>query len=211
MRGNGPAGGNTESGPAARGAAQPGPSRRWTILGHSSRESARDGVRVRDFVVWSKDACSLSLGGVLKPLRTKVFRRGLESPACGGSPRLRRVPGRLPGATLRAGRLAVNEFGSASGAGWRPPLLGTRRARSMPCPYTQGAAILPGTPLRSGALPGAFMNREPRVRDVRQPQEDRPAAPEPCWRHDEDSGRSCLAADGAQIALAGRGLMNAPG
>ena len=55
------------------------------------------------------------------------------------------------------------------------------------------------------------MNREPGVRDVRQRHEDRPAAPEPCRQHDEDGGRSSFAADGAQIALAGRGLMNSPG
>ncbi len=55
------------------------------------------------------------------------------------------------------------------------------------------------------------MNRQPRVRDVRQQQEDRPAAPEPCCGHDEDSGRSSFAADDAQTALAGGGLMNTPG
>jgi hypothetical protein len=47
------------------------------------------------------------------------------------------------------------------------------------------------------------MNRQPSVRDVRQRQEDRPAAPEPCCPHDENSGRSSFAADDAQIALAG--------
>ena len=55
------------------------------------------------------------------------------------------------------------------------------------------------------------MNREPRVRDVRQRQVVRPAAPESCWEHDEEIGRSNRAADGAQAALAGRGLMKAPG
>ena len=35
--------------------------------------------------------------------------------------------------------------------------------------------------------------------------------PEPCCGHDEDSGRSSFAADDAQTALAGGGLMNDPG
>ncbi len=55
------------------------------------------------------------------------------------------------------------------------------------------------------------MNREPRVRDVRQPQGQRPAATEPCRGHGEESGRPLPAADDVQIALAGRGNMNTPG
>ncbi len=54
------------------------------------------------------------------------------------------------------------------------------------------------------------MNREPRARDVRQP--DLPAAgaqawlaaPDPRWQHDEDSGRSCFAADGMRAGDARR-------
>ena len=55
--------------------------------------------------------------------------------------------------------------------------------------------------------PGLFTNRE---RDVRQRQDNRPAAAQPCCQRGEDSGRSSMAADDAQMALAGRGFMNSP-
>jgi hypothetical protein len=99
---------------------------------------------------------------------------------------------------------------NARGAGVMPAPLARARAHGR-CwrPHVTAGSLR--FPLDSTPQPELFMNRQPRLRDARQPQGVRPAATQACLKTRRGNGRANEAADAAQIAVAGGGITNSSG